>query len=307
MRLVSIVKIMKHPSELKATILIAISAVLYGFLAFLGTQLVRNQFSIENMLFWRFLIAGLWMLGSYLIQKRKAILTALPKLRISVRIFILGAICYSGSCGFYFLAARYTGTGIAMVIFFAYPMLVALFAWLLDRNSLNIVLVLSLIAMLVGLYLLKGENQHPLSILGIIYGLLAAASYALYVFGSRNTAGTVDSALSTIIVCFGCMSAFLVMTLFSHTLQCPVTGADWFYALALGILATAIPIQLMLEGLRSVSPVRASVISVLEPLLTVILGVVLLSETLSWSQILGCVITLISALVIQFQRVRVSV
>jgi drug/metabolite transporter (DMT)-like permease len=289
--------------DLKATLLVAISATLYGFLAFLGTQLIRAHFSIENMLFWRFFIAAIWMLGYYTFQKRKTFLKELPNIRALIPIFLLGAICYSGSCGFYFLATQYTGTGLAMVIFFSYPMMVAILVWFTDRRAISISLITALIAISFGLFLLKGPSSHSINLLGISFALLAALSYAFYVFGTKWTVKTIDSGLSTIVVCLGCATAFLLITLLTHTFVITHSIRDWLYIIALSIIATAIPIQLMLEGLKSINPVHASVLSVLEPLVTVGVGIILLSETISFIQATGCIIILISALAIQFQRI----
>ncbi|MFN7096016.1 MAG: DMT family transporter [Gammaproteobacteria bacterium] len=289
--------------ELKATILVAISATLYGFLAYLGTELIRANFSIENMLFWRFTIAAIWMAGFYIIHKRKTIRHSLPQVRSLLPIFLLGALGYSGSCGFYFLATRFTGTGLAMVIFFSYPMMVAILVWLADRQSINMALVMALIAISFGLYLLKGPSTNHINLWGIFFALLAALSYAVYVYGTKWTPKTIDSGLSTIVVCLGCASAFLLITLFTHTFVIAHTLHDWLYIIALSVFATAIPIQLMLEGLKSINPVHASILSVLEPLVTVGMGIALLGETISAVQAIGCLIILVSALAIQFQRI----
>lgn len=64
------------------------------------------------------------------------------------------------------------------------------------------------------------------------------------------------------------------------------------------IVATAIPIQLLLDGLKYVSPVKASILSVFEPLVTVFIGFVLLHETMSSLQSIGITIVLLGAILI---------
>lgn len=292
-----------HQREIKATLLVALSATLYGFLAYLGTELIRANLSIENMLFWRFFIASIWMLGFYIIHKRKTFKKDFPGVRHLLPIFLLGVIGYSGSCGFYFLATQFTGTGLAMVIFFSYPMMVAILVWLTDRRAISSSLVLALIAITFGLFLLKGRSTQNISIVGIAYALLAALSYALYVYGTKWTLKTIDSGLSTIVVCVSCAITFLLITLGTHTFVIAHTAHVWVYIVALSIFATAIPIQLMLEGLKAINPIHASVLSVLEPLVTVCVGIVLLGETISVIQAMGCLIILMSALAIQFQHI----
>jgi drug/metabolite transporter (DMT)-like permease len=283
-----------------ASLLVAISGTLYGFLGYLGTCILRENLSISTMLFWRFTIAGLW---TFLFVIRKNRITNSINLSTFWFVFFLGAIGYAGSSGFYFAASQYTGTGLAMVIFFSYPIMIALISWLKNRNNFNIVTLLTLISMMVGLYLLRDSSAHQLSILGILFGILAAMSYAFYVIGSKRiSAITLDSNMLTTIVSFGCAVIFLILSISSHHFIFPQTMKSWLYLFALGIFATALPIQLMLEGLKHISSMRASIISVLEPLVTVGVGIVLLNESVSHAQIIGIFIILISALFIQFQK-----
>jgi len=287
----------------QATLFVAISGILYGFLGFLGTGVLRENISISTMLFWRFVIAGSWILV-FVIRKHSTLgLSGNIERRTLLFMFILGAIGYAGSCGFYFIASKYTGTGLAMVIFFSYPIMVALSSWLIHRQSFNVVTILMLITMTAGLFLLRDSSGNEVNWAGILYGTLAAACYAFYLLGSKRISSiSADSNILTATVCLGCAFIFLVLSVSSHDFMVPHTVKSWLYLVALGIIATAVPIQLMLEGLKYVSSTRASIISVIEPLVTVLVGVLLLDESVSSLQILGASIILGSALLVQFQR-----
>lgn len=288
-------------TQRQAIIMVALSAILYGFMAFLGKHLIQANFSIQTMLFWRFFIAGLWMSLFAIFRKEKTFKGVINQ-RTLLLTFLIGAVCYAGTSGSYFVATQYTGTGIAMVIFFSYPLIVAIFAWLANRSNMNKYLFASLIAMAAGLYLLKGNVHENVNWLGILFALLSALLYAVYIFGSKWLTQSTRSRASTIIVCMGAALLFFILAIATHSFKVANTFELWLYLLAFGILATAIPIQLMLEGLRTINPVHASILSVLEPLVTVGLGILLLGEGLSELQIVGCIIILISTIAVQFQR-----
>jgi drug/metabolite transporter (DMT)-like permease len=217
--------------------------------------------------------------------------------------FMLGAIGYAGCSGFYFLSSAYIGTGLAMVIFFSYPIMIALGSWLIHRHKLNGGIVLTLIVMTTGLFLIRNSSSETINVLGISFGIINALCYAFYVMGSKQLSTVnLDSNVFTIMVCLGSSFIFLILSLFSHTFVFPATLKNWEYLLAIGVLATALPIQLMLEGLKYVSSLRASIISVLEPLVTVVLGVILLNESISDLQIVGSLLILGSTLLVQFNR-----
>ena len=254
------------------------------------------------MLFWRFLIAGTWMLP-FVLKKHAAEKVLHMDKRILIAMFILGAIGYAGSSGFYFIATRYTGTGLSMVIFFSYPIVIALFSWIIHRKKLNKGIIFTLILMTTGLFLLQNSSERLFSLVGIFFAVAASVCYAFYIIGSKRYSSiSIDSNTLSMVVCYGCAFLFLILAIATHTLNFPPTLKSWLYLIALGILVTALPIQLMLEGLKHVSSMRASIISVLEPLVTVFVGLLLLNESISGLQTIGVAIILGSAIMVQFQK-----
>lgn len=287
---------------LHASLLIALSGVLYGFLGYLGTNVLQENLSISDMLFWRFFIAGSWML---LFASRNSSIKKVFQqidLRVLIFMFFLGAIGYAGSSEFYFIASQYTGTGLAMVIFFSYPIIIALMSWISQPQRFNKFTLLILFTMMIGLFLLKDSANQSLNWWGIFFAIISALCYAFYVIGSKRFSSRIDSNLLTTIVCYGCAFICLLVSISSHSFVLPHAAKSWINLFALGIFATALPIQLMLKGLQYVSSMRASIISVLEPLVTVFVGVILLNESISHLQILGVIIILASALLVQFQK-----
>lgn len=314
-------------NQLRGTFLVAFSGMLYGFLGYLGTQLFREHLSVENMLFWRFLIATLWMFFSVILLKKtnhpsddsalfppcithgtedlnkpsKPGIGTLINID-SFRMIIFAVISYSGCSIFYFMASRQIGTGVAMVIFFSYPVFVTLFAWILSNWEFNKTALVSLLSVVIGMAFLKGYGENTLNLMGVVFAILAALFYAVYVYGSQHTAKNIDTRTSTLLVCLGNTVIFLIFSYCTHSLYFPKTLTAWFYLGTIGIVATALPIQLLLNGLKYISPIKASILSVLEPVVTVIVGLFFLNETMSSMQSLGVVIVLLGAILIQFEK-----
>lgn len=182
------IKMIEKRLVLKASILIAISGILYGFLGYLGTQLLREGLSVSCMLFWRFFVAGLVM-SVIVIHKHLGFSTKVAHdKKMLLSMFILGALGYAGASGLYFVTAKYTGTGLAMVIFFSYPITVVFFSWLIHRRRFRVMTLLCLIAMVWGLFLLRQPTEAGISYWGIFFGILSALSYTLYVMGTKRYA-----------------------------------------------------------------------------------------------------------------------
>ena len=69
--------------------------------------------------------------------------------------------------------------------------------------------------------------------------------------------------------------------------------------LGISFVCTVLPVILLLEGLKTVEAGKASVISILEPVVTVIAGALFLNESFHMSQIIGSIIILTGAFAIQ--------
>jgi drug/metabolite transporter (DMT)-like permease len=301
---------MRNPSPIKkkkmvlqASLLIALSGFLYGFLGYFGTKVLQQNMTISAMLFWRFFIAAI---AIFLIVIKNHVFYSPEKKQDNTGLFamfLLGALGYAGASGFYFIAAQGLGTGLSMVIFFSYPIMVVFFSWILHRQQFQFTTLLCLAGMMLGLYLLPHQKTMHIHYHGVIWGFLSALAYTAYVMGTKRYATfNMNPYFASMMVCFGAAMVFLGWTLLSHSFAWPATVNAWLFLLALSLLSTVIPIQLMLHGLKHVSSARASIISVLEPLVTLFIGILLLGETVSASQITGVILLLASTLLVQLQR-----
>lgn len=285
----------------RGTIMVALSGFLYGMIGYFGMQLYYQGFSVPNMLFWRFLIAACWMLliGGINRHKRVRLSSQIPQL---LRLAAVGAVSMGGGSAFFYLSSLLIGTGPAMVIFFSFPVFVTIFAVTFTSSKLNRFIMTAMLMVIAGLVLLNGTGANNLSNRGIILGLVASFSYAVYVYNSQHSSRQVDSLWLTFFICVGCSAIFFVFSLATNSFLFPSTSAAWIDILVLGIVATAIPIQLLLNGLKYISSVKASILSVLEPVMTVIIGVIFLNERLEGMQVIGILIILLGAIVIQFEK-----
>ena len=62
------------------------------------------------------------------------------------------------------------------------------------------------------------------------------------------------------------------------------------------------PILFLLEAMKHISSDKASLLSVLEPVCVVIIGMLLLDETLTALQVVGIIAVLGGALLVQFEK-----
>jgi drug/metabolite transporter (DMT)-like permease len=285
----SIIKNMS--AEKKGTWFAVSSGLLYALIGYFGVTLMRSGISVFNLSVWRFLIAScvmaviLWSRGWQKLNWKMALST-----------LINGGVFYSGSCIFFFLATKYIGTGQSMVIFFVYPIWIMFFNWLLYGQPLRAHYLVSFVLISIGLVFLVDVQELSFDFLGISFSLLSSISYAIYLVWSKKL--NLTPLDSTLTVSIGCALVALFLALFDGSLAVPMLFDQWLRLIIFAIFCTAVPILLMLEAMKYLSSEKASLLSVLEPLFTVVFGVLLLGETVYLNTLVGIILTLAGAMTV---------
>ncbi len=284
--------------ELKGMWLAVISGLLYGLLGFFGMSLKHSGLSVYNLSFWRFLVSSVFLLVILLCYYQNK--SERPKARQLLSVFTSGVVFYS-PCGiFFFLASEHIGTGQSMVVFFVYPAFVMLLGWALERKKLKAHYLLSLAVIITGLVLLVDIGEVSYDMFGIGLSLASAIFYAFYVFLSKKIVLT--PLVSSLMVSLGCCSTGLVLALVDNSLSLPLKLEQWLHIAGIGIICSALAILLLLEALKYISADQASLLSVLEPVFTVIFGVILLDEGVSAIKILGILLILMGAISVMIKK-----
>ena len=282
--------------EYRGSIYAILSGFLYGFIGYFGLSAINANLSVSTMLFWRFLMSSMIIL-----------IILLPKIKKSsdsykdmFTAFLTGAFFYGISTLLYFLASHYIGSGLAMVIFFTYPVLIMLLNYFIYNQSIPQVYYLAILVILIGMGLMVDLDALSFNLWGILLGIASAFFYACYIIGSKRN--KLSPNISTFMVCLGCMVTSLSVALFTNSFSIPTSMAVWYHLFGISIVATVAPILLLLYSLKYISSEKASILSVLEPVFVVIFGVLLLDEELRLLGTIGIVLVLAGALITLFSH-----
>ncbi|MBN9231592.1 MAG: EamA family transporter [Legionella sp.] len=278
-------------NEFRGAICAIFSGFLYGFIAYFGLNALSSHFNEGAMLFWRFSLSCIFILiffFPWLRQKRES-----PK--ELWRLLIAGIFCYGTSSLLYFLACRYISSGIAMVSFFTYPLFIMLYNILFKRQAVVPLYFGAMLVMMLGMCCFIDLRTAQANVVGIFLAMASAICYAAYILTSKRS--TVSPHMSTLMVCAGCTIPALVHCLVDNSLAWPASSIAWFYLFGIAIISTVLPILFLLYSLQLISAEKASLLSVLEPVFVVILGMVLLHEKLSLKSLAGIILVLAGALI----------
>lgn len=290
---------MMRSQEQRGSLYAILSGFLYGFIGYFGLSAINGHLSASTMLFWRFLISSSVILIIVIPQMKNS--SDSPRQMLNA--FMTGAIFYGVSTLLYFYSSLYIGSGLAMVLFFTYPVIIMLLNYFLYGQVIPKVYYWAILIILIGMMLLIDMNEMAFDLLGLLFAMISAFFYACYIIASKNN--KMSPNVSTLMVCLGCMTTSLLVAVFTNSFEVPSSVSVWFDLLGIGVIATVVPIVLLLHSLKYISSEKASILSVLEPVFVVVFGVILLGEKLKPWHALGVVFVLAGALITLFSH-RIS-
>lgn len=272
---------------------VALSASAFGAMAIFGRYAYAGGTDVLGLLTLRFAIGGIVLA---LVAWRRGVVW--PRGRALWCIVGMGAFGYVGQSFSYFTALQHAQASLVALLLYLYPAFVTLLAAVWLRERLTRVKCTALVLCLAGSALMVGGGQgEPL---GIALGLAAAVIYSIYiVVGARVTRG-IDPLATTAVVCLAAATVLgglsLARTAAGAPPHWPGTAVSWAAVAAIALVSTVTAMLAFFAGLARLGAARTSMLSTLEPVVTVALAALLLGETLSAMQWLGGASVLVAVL-----------
>ncbi|GAA4497709.1 EamA family transporter [Gluconacetobacter tumulicola] len=199
----------------------------------------------------------------------------------------------------FYLSLERLPLGVAVAVEFLGPLILSLSGARRARELLLFPVIVG------GLYLLLQPGAalagHPLDLLGVAYGLMAAAAWAAYIVTGGRVSRRIDAARATALG--QAVGAVLVTPLIAATL--PVAARHPHAALLacfVAILSSALPYTLEMLAMKRLHPRQFGILTSLDPAVAAIIGLALLGEHLApaqWAGILCIVLSSITGVLLQ--------
>ncbi len=197
---------------------------------------------------------------------------------------------------FYFVAIHRMELGVALLIQYLAPLLVALFARYVLHVQVRRRIWLALALALVGLsFVLELWGGAELDGIGVGASLLAATSYALYILLADREIVRRDAISLT---AYGFLFASLFWAVVqpwwsfpTHVFGEAAVGAwdvpVWTLMTWMVVLGTIVPFGLLVASLRFISATRAAITAMVEPVAATVVAWIWLGEALGAAQLAG--------------------
>ena len=272
--------------KLSAYLHIGLASILWG-----SNGVIVNLVELHptTITFFRVLIGGLTLIIVSILVKGSETFKVNGFFK---RLMILGALL---AAGWYFLfqAMKLIPIGAAVLINYLAPVFVAVLAPSVLDERLEKKIVIAIVLSIIGVFLIscQGLGSGELSILGIIFGLLAATSYGGFVIYSKQTLAKLSYYT---VAMYSYLVSALILSPSLLLIKSPLSLNSLILLFLMGVLNTGVAVTLYLKGLRSLKAQEAATITYLEPLSAIIFGYFMLGQEISIGIILGGALILTS-------------
>jgi drug/metabolite transporter (DMT)-like permease len=267
-------------SRLLGWILIVLSAASFGAMPILIKFAYRVNVDWITILALRFAIASAVLVPVAILRGRRR-----PTPRSLMLVFIFGACGYVAHSLCYFAALKHATVGLVSLLFYLYPVLVALggAAFFGERLGKGRLAALAIALLGMGLAAPPGPGNQPL---GIALALSCAVIYSAYILACSRVTRDQDSLVTASIVIGGAAVIYGAIAL-QRGSPLPATAEGWLLIAGIGVLCTSIAIAAFFAALERIGATSAASGATLEPVVTVILGTIVLGERLETLQVVG--------------------
>lgn len=288
---------MERRSDALGAMFVASAALLFGGVVVLG-KVVGDELPVASLLSIRFGAAAVVLAGILAVGRR----SLRPAKGEWLRLLVLGGVGYALESALFFLALERGTAATVTLLFYTYPVMVAVLSVVLGRGLPGWLVAGSLVAALAGTALVvTSSGGLDITTAGLTFALGSAVTFSFYLLGAEASLQRTSSLVAAMWVSLTAAASLGAVSAASATGRLPAGGGQWVPVVAMGLL-TAGAFFLLFLGLRRVGAVRTSIIASLEPVAAAMLARVFIDEPLRLGVVAGGTLILAAAVASSLAR-----
>ena len=278
--------------------LIVLSAFGFGVLPIFALFAYRNGLNITTLLFLRFLGAAVLFFAYLFVTGKKATVTR----REGAALFVMGGVFYAMQSTLYFTSLKYISPSLTALLLYTYPIIVPLLAFAFGKERLTGRHLTAVFLSFAGLVFILGGPAGRINFVGVAMAAGAALVYSCYIVLGNRLIQRIPSVTASAFIALFAACSFLAVSLGGHSLKLNIPPAGWWPVVGIILCSTVLAMLTFFKGMEHTGPTSASIISTLEPLVTIFLSWLFFQEKLSAWQILGTGAVLAGAVLVVLAR-----
>ena len=264
-----------------------LSAIIFGFTPIIAKFTYNMGNNGITLAFFRhlFVIPILFIMIKLLKINYKISLQQLKK------IILVGVIGNAFTVAMLYTSYSYIQVGSATVLHFLYPMFVSLICFFYYKEQLSKTVRICLVIASIGiLFFIEGGNT---SFIGLFLALFSGITFAYYIVGVEKLGlQMINPYVLNFYFAIVIAITLLIIGIVSNQLVLNLPMTAYGYSFIIAILTSIIGIICLQQGIKYLGATTASILSMFEPVTSVIFGIIILHERLTIVKAIGCLIIL---------------
>lgn len=273
---------------LKGVFLVGLGATSYGMLATFVKMAYLEGYTTAEVTSSQFILGIIGILLINLFQKNKNKGKATKASQKNIFHLMLAGTSLGMTSVFYYLAVKYIPVSIGIVLLMQTVWMGVLLEMILEKKIPSTQKIISVVIVLAGTFLATNliNNEIQLDWRGLLWGVLAAASFTTTMFTANRVAIAISSAQRSLYMLLG---GAVIVFAFAITTQTTPFHFEIFlkWGIILSLFGTIIPPLLMNAGFPLTGIGLGSIVSALELPVSVLMAYFLLNENVILIQWIG--------------------
>lgn len=206
-----------------------------------------------------------------------------------VPLLLSSTLGYTATIVSLYLSYQYISAGVATSLHYLFPVLVMLLAYFIYHEKLPFYKWLALLASLGGIYLIADPGGSGFSLRGGGLAISSAAFFAIYVLSINHPQlKKMDSLVLAFYTCLMASITSLALLGVQGNWPLAVTLKGLYYTGLVSFFCTSLALIFFIKGVQIIGSANASILSTLEPMISLAAGIIILDEQLTWYTLAGC-------------------
>ena len=191
---------------------------------------------------------------------------------------------------------EYIGVGSATVLHFLYPLFVVCMNFILYHQKLNKQQLCCLALAIIGIFCFMDSSSS--SLIGALLAILSGVFFAYYMVGMNHSSIRYMSpyVFNFYLVLMNSIVIFILAFLLGRVSILPLQA--YILSGVVAVLTSLIGVVLLQKGIYCLGASLTAILSTLEPITSIVVGVVWLNESLTLLKIIGCILVLLSTFIL---------
>ncbi len=281
--------------QAKGTIMVLLSAIFFGLLPFFAIKTYAEGFDVSNLLLYRFSFAFV-LIGLFCIYKNISLRINKKQFFLLLILSVVGTMMTTYTL---FLSYQYISSGLASTLHFVYPIITIVFASIIYKEKFTVKKISALLLSIIGIALLSVGSGVAINTTGVLWALVSGLFYAIYILCMANPELRKISPYSVAFWIFGITALmFFGKCLLTDGINTNPSAMALFYIVNLSFWSTFLSVVLFYMGMKYTGPGNASLLSTLEPLTGVMVGVFVFNDIMDLKSTLAIFMILTSVLIV---------